>query len=373
MNLFRSTFKYRLKNLFTSAYGIVFLLLAIIVALSPFLGLIIPDAPVPIGWIDEDNTEFSNLLLKNVESLKVVWVTRGDKDTLVANLQTGRLEGIFIIKKGFEEALKKGDFKDTLELLRSPYSTAAGVISESVGGEAMRLWLTCYSANEAEKFGGQELYDKVFSDVNAGAAAPILSIVRENEAGKTGEVTPVMDAAFTSLNMLAALVCFFMLTGIAVQRRGADFSARLSSRAFSIESFRLSTSLADTVYILPIVIIPLVGFGLAGRADYIAPLAAMFALYLLSYGGVASLVSKVENQTVLMLLISIITIANVMFGSLLIKLPSNGVLNVITYILPSRWLSSIRALSPALCIAGLLGCAVVYNAIALIIRKKNDK
>lgn len=370
MKLFRSTFKYRMKYLLSSAHGLVFLALALLVAVAPFIGLIIPDAPVPIGWIDEDNTEFSRLLLKNVQALDVVWVTTGDEQTLTANLQTGRLEGVFVIKKGFEQSIKSGEFGDTLKLLRSPYSTAAGVISESVGGEAMRLWATCYSAGEAAKFGGSDLYDKVFGDANAGTDKPILSLERSNEAGKTGEVTPIMDAAFTSLYLLAALACFFMLTGLSMSKRGADFPARLKSRAFSMELFYLSTAAADTVYILPIAAVPLIAFGVAGAGDIIAPMAAMFALYLVSYGGVASLAAKTRNQTVLMLLISVITIANVMFGSLLIKLPSGGALNALTYILPSRWLSSINTLDPLVCIAGLLGCAIVYNALPFIIRRK---
>ncbi|MGE5494674.1 MAG: ABC transporter permease [Burkholderiales bacterium] len=370
MKLFRSTFKYRLKHLFTSARGLVFFALALLIAAAPFIGLIIPDAPVPIGWIDEDNTEFSRLLLKNVEELKVVWVTTGDEATLTANLQTGRLEGVFVIKKGFEQSIKNGEFGNTLKLLRSPYSTAAGVISESVGGEAMRLWATCYSAKEAEKLGGEELYKKVFEETNAGTDNPILSIERINEAGSTKEVTPIMDAAFTSLYLLCALVCFFMLTGLTVSGRETDFSARLKSRAFSMELFRLSTAVADTVYILPIAAVPLVAFGIAGAEEIIAPMAVMFALYLVSYGGVASLIAKINNQTVLMLLISVITIANVMFGSLLVKLPSGGALNMVTYLLPSRWLSSIKTLDPALCVAGLVGCAVVYNVLPFVIRRK---
>ncbi len=370
MKLFLSTIKYRLKNLFTSAHGLVFLILAVIVAVSPFIGLIIPDAPVPIGWIDEDNTEFSKLLLKNVEELKVVWVTRDDEDTLMANLQTGRLEGVFVIKKGFEESIKKGEYSGTLQLLRSPYSTAAGVISESVGGEAMRLWLSCYSGVEAESYGGAELYNKVFADANAGTDAPILSMVRTNEAGQTGEVTPIIDAAFEALYVLAALACFFMLTGIAVMRLGADFPARLKSRAFSIERFRFASAIADTVYILPAAVIPLIAFGIGGAGHIIAPMAVMFTLYLFSYGGIAALVSKISNQTAMMLVISVITIANVMFGSMLIKLPDGGALNMLTYILPSRWLSSIKTLDPGLCIAGLAVCAAVYNALPFAVRRK---
>jgi hypothetical protein len=372
LSLFSSTIKYRLKNLFSSAHGIVFLILAIIVAAAPFIGLIIPDAPVPIGWIDEDNTEFSQLLLKNVEALDVVWVIQGDEETLTANLQTGRLEGVFVIKKGFEDSIKRGEFAGTLKLLRSPYSTAAGVISESVGGEAMRLWLSCYSGKEAENYGGADLYQKVFEDAIAGTDKPILSLARINEAGQTGEVTPIMDAAFMSLYMLAALASFFMLTGIAVMRPGADFPARLKSRAFSMERFRLSTAIADTVYILPIAAIPLASFGIAGAGQIIAPMAVMFALYLISYGGIAALVSKLSNQTAMMLLISVLTIANVMFGSMLIKLPSGGALSAFTYILPSRWLSSINTLDPLVCIAGLAACAAVYNALPFVIRRKEN-
>lgn len=372
MKQFSKTIKYRLKNLLTSAHGLVFLALALIVASSPFIGLIIPDAPVPIGWIDEDNTEYSQLLLKNVEALEVVWVTHGDEDTLIANLQTGRLEGVFVIKKGFEELIKRGEFKDALKLLRSPYSTAAGVISESVGGEAMRLWLSCYSAKEADRLGGDELYKKVFEDVNAGTETPILSIERANAAGETGEVAPIVDAAYTSLYLLAALACFFMLTGLAVQTRGTDFPSRLKSRDFSMELFRLSTAVADTVYILPVAVIPLAAFGIAGAGRLIAPLAVMFTLYLLAYGGIAALVAKISNQTALMLLISVITIANVMFGSMLIKLPSAGALNALMYVFPSRWLSSIKTMEPLVCVAGLAVCAAVYNVLPFVIRRKEN-
>ena len=117
--------------------------------------------------------------------------------------------------------------------------------------------------------------------------------------------------------------------------------------------------------------VPLVAFGLAGAGNIIIPLAVMFALYLLSYGGIAALVSKISNQTTLMLFISVITIANVMFGSLLIKLPSGGVFNALTYALPSRWLSSIKIMDPLLCIAGLCGCAIVYNILPFLIKRKD--
>ena len=370
MRLFLRTIKYRLKALMTGAHGIVFFLLALLVAFAPFIGLIIPDAPVPIGWIDEDNTEFSAILMRNVQALDVVWVTTGSRDDLTANLQTGRLEGVFVIKKGFEEAVKSGEFAGTLQLLRSPYSTAAGVISESVGSEAMRLWLTCHSANAARELSGDALYQKVFDDVMAGTDEPILTIERRNAQGKAGEVTPLLDAAYTSLYLLAALAGFFMLTGLAIKGRGADFSMRLTSRAFSAEGYMMAAGVADALYLLPCAAAPLTAFGLAGAERLIAPTLILFLLYLLCFGGLASLISRLREKTAAMMAVSVITIANVMLGSMLVKLPATGAFSLVTYLFPARWLSSLDALGAPVCVAALMGYAVLLNVMPFIFRRR---
>ena len=372
MRLFANTIKYRIKSLCTGVYGIVFFLLALTVAVCPFVGLIIPDAPVPIGWIDEDDTEFSHLLLKNVEALNVVWVTFGDKETLVANLQTGRLEGVFVIKKGFEETVKGGAFEGTLQLLRSPYSTAAGVISESVGSEALRLWLACSSANEARSLGGNDLYKSVFDDAIAGTDDPILQLTRGNAAGDTGKVTPLRDAAFSSLYLLCGVASFFMLTGIAMTRRGADFSMRLRSRAFSIERFRLAAALSDTLYMLPCAAVPVIAFGLAGDGQLILPLLIGFALYVFAFGGIAGLLALIRNQTAMMLSICVVTIANVMLSSMLVPLPSSGLASALFHALPARWLAAADLQNPLLSVAGLAVCAAVYHMLPFVLRRRES-
>jgi len=370
LKLFFATLKYRFKTLLTTAHGLVLLALALLLAASPFVGLIIPDAPVPVGWIDEDNTEYSALLLQNVEALDVVWVTQGDRETLTANLQSGRLECVFVIKKGFESSIKEGEFKGTLQMLRSPYSTAAGVISESVGSEAMRLWLTSYSAIEAQQYGGDALADQVFEDILVGTDEPILSLERLNAAGHTATVTPLLDAAYTSLYLLAALACFYMLSGIALMDRGSDFALRLTSRSCSMARYRLSASVADTLCMLPCAMIPLTAFYLAGAGELVLPLLILFALYLFAYGGVAALLALIRNKTALMLCICVVTIANVLFGSLLVQLPASGVMGILSRALPSRWLTSISVMPPLACVAGLAACAAVYNALPFLIRRK---
>ena len=370
MRLFVRTMAYRLKALITGAHGAAFFVLALLVAFAPFIGLIIPDAPVPIGWIDEDNTEFSALLLENVRALDVVWVTLGSRDELAANLQTGRLEGVFVIKRGFEDAIKAGDFANTLQLLRSPYSTAAGVISESVGGEAMRLWLTCHSANAAETLGGSALYQEVFDDVMAGTDAPILVMERQNAAGRTGGVAPLLDAAYASYYLLAGLAAFFMLTGLAIKGRGADFSMRLTSRGFSARGYMLAAGVADALYLLPCAAVPLVAFALAGAWRLIVPLLALFLLYMLWFGGVASLIGRLRDKTAAVLAVSVLTIANALLGSMLVKLPAAGAFSLVTYLLPARWLSALDVMGAPLCIAGLAAYAALVNALPFAFHRR---
>jgi len=152
--------------------------------------------------------------------------------------------------------------------------------------------------------------------------------------------------------------------------RTADFSARLSSRAFSMARYRLSASIADTLCMLPCAAIPLIAFALAGAGELVPPLAAGFMLYVFAYGGVAAMLSGIRNKTALMLCICVVTAANVLFGSLLVKLPSSGWLSVLSRVLPSRWLTSLDSLPPLACVAGLAACAALYNALPFVIRRR---
>ncbi len=69
VRLLLRTFQYRLKMLCTGAFGILCLTVALGVAMLPFIGLIMPDALIPIGWIDEDKTDYSQRLLDGVNAL----------------------------------------------------------------------------------------------------------------------------------------------------------------------------------------------------------------------------------------------------------------------------------------------------------------
>ena len=371
MTTFWRTFYYRLKTCLTTARGLVSLCIGFTIAIVPFIGLTIPDAPLPIGWIDEDNTALSQLLKEKVNTIDVLYIVDQDEDTLLSNLQTGTIEGIFVVPVGFEQTMKSGEYEDTLTMMSSPYSSAFEIVAESVGRKAMEIWVACYTANIAEEYVDREAYDTVLAEVLEGDFKPILIL---NQLSGTTKVTvdknePIVDAAYSSLYLLAAFACFYMLMGLSRQGN-TDFSARLLSRAVSLERHRMAISFADALFILPCVAPSLIAFGIAGKLALIAPTLALFALYLLAYGGVAALISKIKNKTTLMLTISLITIVNLFLGAMLIDLPAAGFISVASYALPSRWLSSLSALGFAKSLLGVLGCAVVYHALPFLIRKK---
>ncbi len=372
MRMFWRTFFYRLKNCLVTARGLVSLALGFAIALIPFLGLTIPNAPIPIGWIDKDNSEFSALLKEKVQDIDLLYIVEADEQTLTSRLETGDIEGIFIVPSGFEQTLKSGEFEESLTMLSSPYSSAFDIVAESVGRKAMEIWIACYTALIARNYGGDEEYDAVFAKVLQSGNVQIVTLNQLSGSTKVpvNKTAPIEDAANASLYLLAAFACFYMLMGQAVQNN-TDFSARLISRAVSLPAHRMARAFGDALFLLPCVLPSLIALSIFGKPGSVVPALLLFALYLLAFGGVASLVSNTKNTTTLMLTISLITIVNLFLGAMLVDLPAAGFISRASYILPSRWLSSIETLGVWQSLLGMLACAVVYNALPFLFRKKS--
>ena len=374
MSIFRRTFIYRLKNNMTSARGIISIVIALLLAVIPFIGISAPGAAIPIGWIDEDNSQFSQMLRERVEDIELLYIDEEqDEEKLIAKLQTGELEGVMKVPAGFEEKLLSGEYEDTLIMMTSPYSTAFEIVSESVSRKAMELWVASYTAAKAGEIAGQYAYDTVMQNALANDSQPIL--VLQQLSGSTDvpvdETAPIEDAAYKSLYLLCAFACFYMLAGL-INTDDKPFSHRLLSRSVTIEKYRMALSFADALILLPCVIPSLAGFAIAGKPELIALISVMFALYLLAYGGAASLISKISSRTTLMLTITLVAIVNLFLGAMLLDLPAAGFISKASYILPSRWISSTDTIGVWWSMLGLLGCAVVYNTLPFLLRCKED-
>lgn len=371
--MFLRTFLLRLKLNLSTAKGIISLILGLIITIVPFIGLSVSKAAVPIGWIDEDGSEFSTMLRQRVEEIEVLHIDEEtDEKKLVAKLQTGQLEGVLKIPKGFEDTLKKGEYEETLVMMTSPYSTAFAIVTESIGRKAMEIWVACYCANIADDIVGSNSYDTVFEKSMANESEPILVLTQLS--GTTDvpidKSAPIEKAAYTSLYLLCAFACFYMLTG-PIGTNNNDFRQRLLVGRMTIEKYRFALSLSDAAFLLPCLLPSLIGFGAAGRGTIIPTVIIAFALYLIAYGGVASLLCRASNKTTHMLSLTLVVIINLLFGSMLIKLPDAGIVSTLSYMLPSRWMSTVEH-SRSLCILGLIISAAVYNALPFVFRKRED-
>jgi hypothetical protein len=58
---------------------------------------------------------------------------------------------------------------------------------------------------------------------------------------------------------------------------------------------------------------------------------------------------------------------------MLLDLPAAGFISKVSYILPSRWISSVDTLGVWWCMLGMLCCAVFYNALPFVFRKKKGR
>ena len=371
MKLFIHSLKYRLKQNLTAAGNLVMLALALAAAVYPLFIINEQEKqqqPVPIGWVDQDNSFYSEKLLESMTMLDLLEVKPGGMDQLIGELRTGKLEAVFVVNEGFEEKIMSGEYEDTLTMYKSPYSSVAAIISEGVGAEVMHLWLAQYSAIVASEY-DSALETKVFDEVMAYMVKPIMNIERVGDKSSLEAADPLPVAAKKSVFLAAAICCLFMLLG-SVNAASSEFAQRLRSRNASLSSFSLAVSITDAVFFLPCVLPSSVVFIITGDYAGAGVYILMFALYLFAFGGIASALGCIKSKTIHMMSITVISIVNLGFGSLLLNLPEIGIVPKLAYLLPSRWLSSVDLNGVWACLAGLAVCAAVYNSIVFLRAKR---
>ena len=132
----------------------------------------------------------------------------------------------------------------------------------------------------------------------------------------------------------------------------------------------MALAASDTLLLLPCILPASIAYIIAGSPGLAALKLAAFALYVFAFGGVASLLCQIKSKTTHMLSITLIVIVNLAFGSLLVSLPTAGIVPKIAYVLPSRWLASAPFIGAWWSILGLCACAVLYHALPFILRRK---
>ncbi|OIJ22322.1 hypothetical protein BKP45_06695 [Anaerobacillus alkalidiazotrophicus] len=94
---------------------------------------------IPIVVVDKDQSNYSQLVIERVAEHPIVSVERSDEEEAIRLLQTQKVEAVFIFNEGFMEKLHQADRKQLLEMLHTPSSLVAGLLTEVFTSEVNRL------------------------------------------------------------------------------------------------------------------------------------------------------------------------------------------------------------------------------------------
>jgi ABC-2 type transport system permease protein len=90
---------------------------------------------LPIGMIDEDNTESSRSLITELSKSETIRIITGSESKLQKLLLDEMITSIFVINDGYEEHLKSGKLKDIITMYYKEDNKSASILADIVAGE----------------------------------------------------------------------------------------------------------------------------------------------------------------------------------------------------------------------------------------------
>ncbi|MGI6776521.1 MAG: ABC transporter permease [Acetivibrionales bacterium] len=148
MKIIRITF-YKLKMMLADRlFFIAMIVLPLILAAVVGYALRIEKLnTIPVAVVDEDNSSYSQLLLKRLSEKDRLEVIATNRPDALKMLEKNRLEQVFIIKEGFEERIIEGNSSRIIDFLKAPSSYTSEYVGEVFAGEVIRLVTNNSAAN----------------------------------------------------------------------------------------------------------------------------------------------------------------------------------------------------------------------------------
>lgn len=179
---------------------------------------------IVVAAVDEDVSGYSGLLLERLSEKEGIRLTVTERKSALDMLDGGKAEQMIIIRKGFEDAVKRGGSKGLIELFSAPSSYSADFTREITAGETMRLVTANMAASSVEaQYGrlgikqGGSFREEVISYAEAfWKPRPLMTIdYRELKAGVVTKPEhpelPVSSAA--SAGLVTVFIMFYVLFG----------------------------------------------------------------------------------------------------------------------------------------------------------------
>ncbi|MCX7711762.1 MAG: ABC transporter permease [Clostridia bacterium] len=257
---------------------------------------------IPVAFVDEDQSEYSKLLISRLSSKEGFQIAVEDRINAVEKLKANKVEAVFIIKQGFEERITRRENEDLMEMLKSPASFSAAFITEVVAGEVIRFTSGHMAADwvqkqykKLKKPGGPKLTEEVLQEVDAQwTPKPLMTIQYvELDHGMEIEVKSVSlpAATATSTGIIVVFTMFYILfsSGWLIEEKRNGTLKRLVSGpdalGYSFAGSIISLAISGAFQITLFALVDKVAFGVdlfPGARSYMVFGAYLFCVIALS-------------------------------------------------------------------------------------------
>lgn len=177
---------------------------------------------IPVAIADEDNSESSRILIERLSKKEGIGIYRVSRDVGTEMVENGEAEQLFILKRGFEAAIKEGNSREIIDVISSPSSYSTDFTREVVAGETLRLVTSEMAANtvlEHYKELGIET-DEAFKDEvfvfldSLWEPEPLMTMNYKELKGSViaeAEHKGLPTASASSAGLIVAFIMFYML------------------------------------------------------------------------------------------------------------------------------------------------------------------
>lgn len=352
MNL-AALFRARVKACLRDALSLVFLLLALVIALAAAYLTAEKDADtLSVALVNRDSGKYGGMLSESLMGEEYMDVAVMPLDTAMTLLRQDRLESVIVIRNNFSESLYSGEFENTLALYNSPASSAGITVSEPAINKTIAMWVGEFARLQAsdfllargEAFTSDEL--AAFQEALAGIWRSGSGIEMETEYidGSPESAASRETGVFQAAAGWYAVFCMFYLIA------GASWvmdtrNARLYTRAArsGARAWKLTAASAPAPFLLAIS-----GYLVAGVtvcAIFSLPLFDLFrflpamAVYLAGAVCMTLVFAAAPSDTTTLLFFApVLTFLNAAMSGMIKPLPEwAAVLRALSGALPGRW------------------------------------
>lgn len=180
------------------------------------------DAKVKVAVFDRDNTVLSRSLYDYLDKTQELVTIKDDKDSITDELFYRNVEYVLIIKEGFEENIKSGDFEDVVENVKVPDSVSGTLLDDKIN-----QYLSALSAYTAGGFSAEEAASKALDTADITAKVTLLKV--------EGKETEKSRAFYYYTYLPYVLICMMIsaLGSILLTFRKKELSWRIKCSALS--------------------------------------------------------------------------------------------------------------------------------------------